>query len=527
MSVAAHYVAAAVPDARYANHYDPVPFFSYAQPSLNAVANDAQYTLGTGSSGAAYVWDAHEPAVQSPSSYSSASANAYHSAAAPPASSGHSSVTASFAYNAPPDYASHRSFSSNVSRAAPSHHPNASPPSSSSSAAATARGSSSSHRGSSYSSGARSYSSLAAAATTNASNASSSTPRLQNASWDNAALYTIDPADPVSHSPSQQHAYSRGSTTSSVPATPVSPPIKEEDPEGEFIIEVSVPADPVPSSMPEVPLRATHAPPKMRSMMCSFRLESFAMHDGIRSAATQPGPGGIVVGPLREQPIEFEWQADLVEPLIPQEEDAFRYGVAQGKARAQVGYSAVQSSPSPRKTGGNEGMMRSPRTGRTRADSYTAAGTASPALSLDYPQQVDSGDAWDASSGYGSVADNGSGSVATSASPTFAPIMTPAQSLGWSLRYQSGDVDGTVEPSSGYHRQQTVTQPSLSRVSQPASRYGVYASSSSVAKTYQPEQQAHYGYDSSGYPRSSASSAGRYSSSEVYASSGSSSSWYR
>ncbi|KAL1946324.1 hypothetical protein VTO73DRAFT_15451 [Trametes versicolor] len=279
--------------------------------------------------------------------------------------------------------------------------------------------------------------------------------------------------------------------------------------------------------MPEVPLRATHAPPKMRSMMCSFRLESFAMHDGIRSATTQPGPGGIVVGPLREQPIEFEWQADLVEPLIPQEEDAYRYGVAQGKARAQVGYAAAHSPPSPRRTGGgNEGMMRSPRTGRTRADSYTAAGTASPALSLDYPQQVDSGDAWDASSGYGSVADNGSGSGATSASPTFAPIMTPAQSLGWSLRYQSGDVDGTVEPSSGYHRQQTVTQPSLSRVSQSTSRY-MYGSSS-AAKTYQPEQQAHYGYDSSGYPRSSGggSSSGRYNA-EVYASSGSSSSWYR
>lgn len=195
--------------------------------------------------------------------------------------------------------------------------------------------------------------------------------------------------------------------------------------------------------------------------MYAFRLESFAMHDGIRSAATQPGPGGIVVGPLREQPVEFEWQADLVEPLVPQEEDVFRYGVAQGKARAQVGYyTATRSPPSPRQTGGgNEGMMRSPPTGRTRADSY-AAGTASPALSLDYPQQVDNGDAWDASSGYGSVADNGSGSGATSASPRFAPIMTPAQSLGWSLRYQSGDVYGTVESSSAYHRRQTVTQPS-------------------------------------------------------------------
>lgn len=67
----------------------------------------------------------------------------------------------------------------------------------------------------------------------------------------------------------------------------------------------------------------------------------------------------------------------------------------------------------------------------------------------------------------------------------------------------------------------------VSRVSQSTSRY-MYGSSSSAAKTYQPEQQAHYGYDSSGYPRSSGggSSSGRYNA-EVYASSGSSSSWYR
>lgn len=66
----------------------------------------------------------------------------------------------------------------------------------------------------------------------------------------------------------------------------------------------------------------------------------------------------------------------------------------------------------------------------------------------------------------------------------------------------------------------------VSRVSQPTSRY-VYGSSSSAAKTYRPQQQAHYEYYSSGYPRSNGSSAGRCSSSEVYAFSESSSSWHR
>ncbi|KAI0693305.1 hypothetical protein C8T65DRAFT_744768 [Cerioporus squamosus] len=45
--------------------------------------------------------------------------------------------------------------------------------------------------------------------------------------------------------------------------------------------------------MPEVPLRAKHAPPQFRKMMYSFHLENFSIHDGNCSAATQLGPGGI------------------------------------------------------------------------------------------------------------------------------------------------------------------------------------------------------------------------------------------
>ncbi|KAI0630978.1 hypothetical protein C8Q77DRAFT_1074876 [Trametes polyzona] len=530
-AVAAHYAVAA-PDGRYAAQYDPATFFSYSH-NVQTAPLDPQYSLATTAapSAAPYIWDAHEPSPYS----SSASANAYQPPAAP-AQTGHSSVTASFAYTAHADYgslsSSHRSFPATSSRPAPvAHHaqPDAPPSSSHPSAAGT----SSSARRSSYSSGARSYSSLAAAAATHPPGSSaSSTPRLQNASWDSAALYTIEPADPVSHA-SSQASFGRSSTS----ALPSSPPIKEEDAEGEFIIELSVPVDPVPSAMPEVPLRATHAPPKMRSMMCSFRLESFAMHDGIRSAATQPGPGGIVVGPLKERPIEFEWQADLIEPLIPQEEEnALRYAAASQSGmprshahtsgRPTMGYT-MGSPPPSRKAAlgaGNSTMAGSASPRRARAE-YVSAGNVSPALSLDYAQ-VDS-DAWDASSAYGSVADNGSGSgTAATASPTFAPIMTPAQSLGWSLRYQSGEAE--VEQSGGYHRQ-PIAQTSLSRVSQTTSPF-MFGGRSGASKTqqhhshHQSSQQAAYGYDTSGYSRGSGP-ASRYS--EVYASSNSSAAWYR
>ncbi|KAI0367694.1 hypothetical protein BV20DRAFT_545815 [Pilatotrama ljubarskyi] len=570
-AIAAHYASAsAAADRRYADlaaHYDPSAYFHYSPPSLNTVTAAPNIDAGpyvTAPSGAsAYLWDAHgDGPVQSPSysapSSSSASANAYHSSAAPAASSGHPSVTASFSYAAHADYAvpSHRSSfhapsssSSSSSRAIPSHHSNhiispSSPPSS----AATPN--SSGRRGSSYTSGTRSYTSFAAAAAVNAtagtSAGSSSTPRLQNATWDSASLYTIEPADPVAHAPPHS-AYTR-STASSPQTTPSSPPIKEEDAEGEFIIEVSVPADPVLSAMPEVPLRATHAPPKMRKMMYSFRLENFAIHDGIRSAATQPGPGGIEVGPLREKPVEIEWQIQLEVPLIPGTEDdeSFRYAAAAAQSKqsqSQSGYRATSPAVvSPRKPSMMESTS-SHRLGRGRGD-YATAGSASPTLSLEYTTGSLDNDAWDGSSTYGSVADNSSGSVTTStASPTFAPIMTPAQSLGWSLRYQSGEVDLDQQQSTGYHRQAT-TQPSLSRVSQSQSAYVFGGSGGSAAKSSyqhhqhqhhqeaQQQQQAQYGYDSGGYSRrgtggggGGGGTAGRYA--EVYASSGSSSGWYR
>ncbi|KAH9886059.1 hypothetical protein C8Q73DRAFT_795577 [Cubamyces lactineus] len=536
MSIAAYASASsAAPADRRAypdlpSAYDPSSYFShYSPPSLSNVAApslDAAYSLShaANTSGASYSWDAHDPgAVQSASyssvpSSSSASVNAYHHSATPASSVACSAVSSNASYIA---YSTHNdSYSSTTTNYPTSRSINLPSPSSTTSTRTSARAA--------QSSGARSYSSLAAAAAaTTSTTGSSSTPRLQNATWDSTGLYTIDPADPVSQS-SGHHAYTHSPATSP-PHTPVSPPIKEEEAEGEFIIEVSVPADPVPSTMPEVPLRAIHAPPRQRKMMYSFRLDSFATHDGIHSAAKQPGAGGIEVGPLREKPVEFEWQAELSNPLVPDDEDTARYWVPSSpkpKGQSQSRCRDCPTMPSSRKANraAEDGFTDSPR--RAQRIMFGGGGSVSPALSLEYaPGQLDP-DSWDGSSsgGYASVTENRSGSATgATSSPTFAHIMTPAQSLGWSMRYQTGEVD--LEPST--YQRQHAAQPSLSRVSQPSQSAFMFSAASSSKSSYDRQQhQAQtqattYGYES-GYSRSS----GRYA--EVYApSSSSNSGWYR
>ncbi|KAI0739161.1 hypothetical protein C8Q80DRAFT_234506 [Daedaleopsis nitida] len=279
-AIAAHYQPAPAADRRYGDiaHYDPATFFSYSQPSL-----EGSYALNSNPAAAASYWDTHDAPAYPTASAPSLPANNYASSPSSPAHAGPSLS----AY--PSDYSAHRSLSRSTV------YPSAS-------ASASAISSSSSSR-SAYPSSARAYSSLANAAVSPTSSAPAP-PRLQNAQWDHSSLYTIDPDAEAPTPPPSSHAST--------------PPIKEEDAESSFVIEVSVPAEqPTASPMPEVPLRATHAPPKMRKMMYSFRLENFAMHDGIRSAATQPGSGGIEVGPLKEEPVELQWQIDLDSSLVP------------------------------------------------------------------------------------------------------------------------------------------------------------------------------------------------------------------
>ncbi|OSX60791.1 hypothetical protein POSPLADRAFT_1047159 [Postia placenta MAD-698-R-SB12] len=122
-----------------------------------------------------------------------------------------------------------------------------------------------------------------------------------------SALYIVNPGSPV-HPP---------------PTPAILAPLlrvkSEEDSDGGFIFELPPAGCPSagPGTMPEVPLRATHACKAMRALMSSFRLDPFAMHNGIRSAAVTAAPTGIEVGPLRHEPLLFEWQAHLDAPLLP------------------------------------------------------------------------------------------------------------------------------------------------------------------------------------------------------------------
>ncbi|KAH9933824.1 uncharacterized protein B0H18DRAFT_1115191 [Fomitopsis serialis] len=99
---------------------------------------------------------------------------------------------------------------------------------------------------------------------------------------------------------------------------------EEEELESGFIFELASDAppslltNPLLDSMPEVPLRATQASKEMRALMGAFRLDPFAMHNGVKSAASQSVPAGIEIGPLRVPPVMFEWQAELVQPLVPE-----------------------------------------------------------------------------------------------------------------------------------------------------------------------------------------------------------------
>ena len=245
-------------DRRYGHDlpapYDPAPFFAYSQTSLNAVTAstsplDAGYALGTTAAASSYVWDASYPTS---SSASLATDPAAFASSSHPASSGPSSLS-NLDATYPSDYASHRPVLAH--RPAHAYHVPHPPPASSSSSAHSSSISSPTSRGS-YSSAPRVYSSFAAATTSHAAGLSAA--RLQHATWDSSSLYTIDPSDPV-HTP-----LSPLSPVISPPSTP----IKTEDPDGGgLVIEVSVPAQQVPGTMPEVPLRATNAVPEMKRMM--------------------------------------------------------------------------------------------------------------------------------------------------------------------------------------------------------------------------------------------------------------------
>lgn len=147
------------------------------------------------------------------------------------------------------------------------------------------------------------------AASAPSQSSASSTPNIPSfarGAWaPGTALYIVEPDPEIVPPPAPTYAQVK---------------TEEEDYEGGFIFELASdapPTMPMLDSMPEVPLRATHAPKEMRKLMGSFRLDPFAMHNGVKSAASQSVPLGIEVGPLREPPVVFEWQVELAYPLVP------------------------------------------------------------------------------------------------------------------------------------------------------------------------------------------------------------------
>ncbi|KAG6877111.1 hypothetical protein C0993_010200 [Termitomyces sp. T159_Od127] len=124
-------------------------------------------------------------------------------------------------------------------------------------------------------------------------------------------LYRLDDHYPDSPSPPSLPDSDR-------PVSFSPPPVKQEpDDPGCFIIELEPPhaaASLVSHSLApptEVPLRATQASSDMRRMMTVFRLNPFAIHNGVGAVPAQLESAH----PLDSEPITFEFQLDI-EPGI-------------------------------------------------------------------------------------------------------------------------------------------------------------------------------------------------------------------
>nr|QHB50194.1 hypothetical protein [Sparassis latifolia] len=231
-------------------------------------------------------------------------------------------------------------------------------------------------------------------------------PSARPPQWSRAQqLYTIE-SEPA---PAVDRAIFLPSPRSPSPAENIKP--EPSDPDSDFIFELE-PASPPPtdpdhlSSCTEVPLRATNASPAMRKMMSVFRLHPFAVHNG-RGAAVAAVPL-VDVGPLTEEPIMVEFQVYLPYPLVPQspEPDDDRPQYTRQRMHAREQPPAWLRSPSPASS-----TYPDPSDAHEDQRNWRFADA-----DLPYPSSPVE-------------------------SPPFAPLMTPAQSLHWSMRY---GVDGTI-----------------------------------------------------------------------------------
>ncbi|KAL4254610.1 hypothetical protein ABKN59_005181 [Abortiporus biennis] len=226
----------------------------------------------------------------------------------------------------------------------------------------------------------------------------------------------------------------------------------------------------------EVPLRATQASKEMRKLMGSFRLNPFAVHNGVRSGANNTQDGlnwlGEPIGPLKEEGVYLEFQLRLVRPLIDglddesvtfdgdvdmehivDEDDAFDYERLDMEVKQeQFHHPNRLTRPLPLNSPLTRSVLRRPtkpssstsgpsRQLRSQGASGSSAGTSHDMLysfGEETQTQDDSllhqmGDI-PSSSSFNSTYDN-TASYSTDATASSALVMTPAELVDYNLGY--------------------------------------------------------------------------------------------
>lgn len=217
-------------------------------------------------------------------------------------------------------------------------------------------------------------------------------PRLATASWD-SDLYRFDPEPEPDHEDLEAAPPTLELPVSEA-SRPGSPRVKQEETvsdefvfEGPILIGRALPAY---APMTEVPLRATQASKPMRRLMGVFRLDPFAINNTARNENPNTDWSGDEIGPLAESPKTFEFQLDIfdaVKPEVP-----------------ALGGAFDSSSPSPVPS------------------------------SLSYPpeQEDEDRDRWD------SPSQTVLSSPSIMSEPiSYETVITPAQTLGYAMRYDT------------------------------------------------------------------------------------------
>lgn len=409
-------------------HYSiPNPFFQYSHPSLNVVTTSPSSIENFGSrdcypGSVTSAWDTDTPYRRESAPSASLHPLRADTSLSPSSRSIHSSTPQNLGAR-PTSYASqHASYygaSSSQSQAAGSYtHSSRATSTSSALASASLAHTSPSFQRSHY------IPSIPASDTNAAQCACHTGPRYAVCHV-NSSLETIDAAD----STSTIITIPRPPSPTVIPSSNQMTKIESER-DSELAIEIVVPLEHVSGKahLAEVPLRAINASSRMKRMMRVFRLDIFAAHDGIHPTATRSSSSYIEVGPLEEEPVEFEWQVQLNVPLIAEERVAFDDEATRHGDRSQGDVVRKSTPSSPPPSGGNAPAAR----WDSAPSSAASAGSKSPIFSMSHSFAIDN-DPYDASSDHHQPEDSSRSGFPCTPRPTFASVVTPTQlGYGWS-----------------------------------------------------------------------------------------------